>query len=220
MVMFVFSAGQNATMAGTYAGQFVMEGMLRLRCGLGARLLATRLITVGPLLSVLLLEKETFDVVSEAVNVLQAMLLPFALAPLLVFSRSERVMGPFALRGWRLGAAAALAASMAAVNCCMALAELYAAALFLPHKLLLLVAICAYIAALGVAMSRPVKGIYCHCARTDDEGVIEGQWRFLSDSEDGSRRCSSSSSKRASSSSSNSNSSSSSRSSSGVFTGT
>ncbi|XP_026190030.1 metal transporter Nramp2 [Cyclospora cayetanensis] len=109
----LLAAGQNATMAGTYAGQFAMQGFLRLRCSRTVRLMATRLITIGPLLLLLLLRHETLDRISEAINILQALLLPLTLVPLLVFSISQEVMGDFALTGWRSVTAMGMAAALA-----------------------------------------------------------------------------------------------------------
>ncbi len=44
----LLSSGQSSTMAGTYCGQFVMEGFLRLKLPIAARVLITRSIAIVP----------------------------------------------------------------------------------------------------------------------------------------------------------------------------
>ncbi|KAL8451652.1 hypothetical protein Emed_001814 [Eimeria media] len=160
-------SAQNATLAGTYAGQFVMQGFLSLRCARSVRLLLTRLITIGPLLLLLLLKQETIDSLSEGVNLLQALLLPLALLPLLAFNCSSRVMGPFALTGWRRSAAFGLGLGIACINCSFVLLETFSAARSHMQQSILLLALCVYTAGLAAAAMRPVKGKYCLCFRDD-----------------------------------------------------
>ncbi|KAE8897088.1 hypothetical protein PF005_g9423 [Phytophthora fragariae] len=91
-------------MTGTYAGQFVMEGFLDLRIAAWKRVAITRTMALGPALVVALLtEYDGFhsDIVSEMINVMQSVQLPFALVPLLTFTTNKRIMGqPFVYNHW------------------------------------------------------------------------------------------------------------------------
>ncbi|KAF4037680.1 Natural resistance-associated macrophage protein [Phytophthora infestans] len=90
------ASGQASTMTGTYAGQFVMEGFLDLRIAAWKRVAITRTMALGPALVVALLtEYDGFhsDIVSEMINVMQSVQLPFALVPLLTFTTNKRLMG-------------------------------------------------------------------------------------------------------------------------------
>eukprot|EP00808_Paulinella_micropora_P012775 g80865.t1 len=77
----LLAAGQASTMTGTYAGQYVMEGFLLLKIDAWKRVLITRTIALVP--AVLWL------------NILQSLVLPFALLPVLHFTSDENLMGPF-----------------------------------------------------------------------------------------------------------------------------
>jgi NRAMP (natural resistance-associated macrophage protein)-like metal ion transporter len=98
------ASGQASTMTGTYAGQFVMEGFLDLRISAWKRVAITRTVALGPALVVALLtEYDGFhsDIVSEMINVMQSVQLPFALVPLLTFTTNKRIMGqPFVYSRW------------------------------------------------------------------------------------------------------------------------
>ncbi|GMF17296.1 unnamed protein product [Phytophthora lilii] len=98
------ASGQASTMTGTYAGQFVMEGFLDLRIAAWKRVAITRTMALGPALVVALLtEYDGFhsDIVSEMINVMQSVQLPFALVPLLTFTTNKRLMGqPFVYNRW------------------------------------------------------------------------------------------------------------------------
>lgn len=92
-------AGMCSTMANTYCGQYVMEGLLGVRFKRPwLRVLVTRLVSIGPVFVLVLLETSTVEVISNAVNVLQAFCFPFVLILLLKFTCSELIMGCFVLR--------------------------------------------------------------------------------------------------------------------------
>eukprot|EP00053_Salpingoeca_punica_P024397 m.13088 g.13088 ORF g.13088 m.13088 type:complete len:547 (+) comp6746_c0_seq1:278-1918(+) len=92
----LLAAGQSSTMTGTYAGQFVMEGFLRIRMAPWKRVTFTRTIALGPTLLVsLFASKTTWNTMSEFLNVLQSVQLPFALIPVLHFTSVTGLMGPF-----------------------------------------------------------------------------------------------------------------------------
>eukprot|EP00116_Pleurobrachia_bachei_P004269 sb/3464531/ len=93
----LLAAGQSSTMTGTYSGQFVMEGFLLLKWPRWLRVLVTRVIAIGPTLSLALISGANFSGWNEMLNVLQSLQLPFALIPILTFTGSYRIMGEFAM---------------------------------------------------------------------------------------------------------------------------
>ena len=101
----LLAAGQASTMTGTYAGQYVMEGFLQLRIPNWARVLITRLCSLGPAIAVALAtssDKTASDTLDEWLNVLQSVQLPFALLPVLHCTSHRRIMGQFATsRLWK-----------------------------------------------------------------------------------------------------------------------
>ncbi|KJE94747.1 ferrous ion membrane transporter DMT1 [Capsaspora owczarzaki ATCC 30864] len=97
----LLAAGQSSTMTGTYAGQFVMNGFLKLDIKPWKRVLLTRSIAIIPAVSVAAVAHNgdgSLSSLGEWLNILQSIQLPFALLPILIFTSSERVMG-----SWRNG---------------------------------------------------------------------------------------------------------------------
>ncbi|KEP61663.1 UNVERIFIED_CONTAM: divalent metal transporter, putative [Hammondia hammondi] len=157
----LLAAGQNAAMAGTYAGQFVMQGFLDLHFSRPVRLVLTRLVTILPVAVLADLDQAVVDSICRVVNIAQAFLLPFALVPLLLFSTSRRVMGRFALDGWRWVAVLALALLVTSGNFAVAFYQLAALQLspqlcFGGFTLLLL-----YAAILVVIARQKIRGVFC-----------------------------------------------------------
>lgn len=99
-VALLFS-GQNATLTGTLAGQIVMEGFLNLRLRPWLRRMITRLIAIVPAIIVIAIRGEEGSgpllVLSQVILSLQ---LPFAIFPLVQFTSSKTLMGPFAISFW------------------------------------------------------------------------------------------------------------------------
>ncbi len=99
-VALLFS-GQNATLTGTLAGQIVMEGFLNIRLRPWLRRLVTRLIAIVPAIIVIGIRGEEGSgpliVLSQ---VILSMQLPFAIFPLVQFTSSRKMMGPFAIKAW------------------------------------------------------------------------------------------------------------------------
>ncbi|EFA85430.1 solute carrier family 11 member 1 [Heterostelium album PN500] len=89
----LLAAGQCSTMTGTYSGQFVMEGFLRLKIRPWKRLLLTRLTAIVPAIVVAILSNTHLDALDQWLNVLQSVQLPFAILPVLYFTSREEVMG-------------------------------------------------------------------------------------------------------------------------------
>lgn len=84
-------------MTGTYAGQFVMEGFLDIKLPVWLRVLITRSVAIVPAIIVTFLNDENLLKLDYLLNILQAVLLPFALIPLLKFVGSPEIMGEHAL---------------------------------------------------------------------------------------------------------------------------
>eukprot|EP00043_Microstomoeca_roanoka_P030074 m.24533 g.24533 ORF g.24533 m.24533 type:complete len:522 (+) comp9701_c0_seq1:395-1960(+) len=97
----LLAAGQSSTMTGTYAGQFVMEGFLRLSIAPWKRVALTRSLAMIPTVAVAVFANEhILNGVFEWMNVLQSFQLPFAIFPLVHFVSLYGVMGKYCLRGW------------------------------------------------------------------------------------------------------------------------
>ena len=108
----LLAAGQSSTMTGTYAGQFVMEGFLRITVPNWVRLAITRSIALIPATLVAVIantDSLAADKLDEWLNVLQSVQLPFAMLPLLRFTGDEGIMGEFVngrkitALGWTIG---------------------------------------------------------------------------------------------------------------------
>ncbi|VDK80329.1 unnamed protein product [Litomosoides sigmodontis] len=93
----IWAAGQSSTMSGTYAGQFVMEGFLKIRWARWKRVLVTRSITVVPALLLALRINSMHDLtgMNDLLNCIQMLQLPFALIPVVTFTSSTKVMLDF-----------------------------------------------------------------------------------------------------------------------------
>ena len=96
----LLAAGQSATMTGTYAGQFVMEGFLDFTLPVWQRVLLTRSIAIVPAFVVsffLSARPGLLNGMDSFLNILQSIQLPFALIPLIKFVGSKKIMGDFAV---------------------------------------------------------------------------------------------------------------------------
>ncbi|NP_001075326.1 natural resistance-associated macrophage protein 1 [Equus przewalskii] len=93
----LLAAGQSSTMTGTYAGQFVMEGFLKLRWSRFARVLLTRSCAILPTVLVAVFrDVRDLSGLNDLLNVLQSLLLPFAVLPILTFTSMPAIMQEFA----------------------------------------------------------------------------------------------------------------------------
>jgi manganese transport protein len=118
----LLASGQNSTVTATLAGQIVMEGFLQIRLPPWARRLITRLIALVPAVFVCAYygEEGTAKLLVLS-QVILSMQLPFAVIPLVQFTRSRKVMGEL-----RSGFGLTLvAAFVAAVIVCLNLKLLY-----------------------------------------------------------------------------------------------
>lgn len=90
----ILCSGQLSTITSTYTGQLVINGFFNLSwTKLYQRNIFTRLFTLTPALVIAILFSDAFDVLNENINVVQSILIPFALLPLLFFNFNPRIMG-------------------------------------------------------------------------------------------------------------------------------
>ncbi|KAJ9522400.1 hypothetical protein QJQ45_008309 [Haematococcus lacustris] len=114
----LLAAGQVSTIGLTFAGQLVMMGLLNLKVQAGPRMLATRLVALVPTVSLAVVfeASNTFDKVAQMLNVVQSMMLPFALIPVLHVCADKIVMGTFVSHRYLTAFGALIATVVAAVN--------------------------------------------------------------------------------------------------------
>ena len=107
----LLASGFAASSVGTLSGQVVMEGFLRRRIPLVVR----RLVTLAPALVVLALGVDP----TKALVISQVVLsfgIPFALVPLVMFTRRRDIMGGLANRGLTTAAASVVAGIIIVLN--------------------------------------------------------------------------------------------------------
>ncbi|WP_421694369.1 Nramp family divalent metal transporter [Aestuariivirga sp.] len=93
--------GLNSTVTATMAGQIVMEGFLNIRLPAWARRLITRIVAIVPAAAVTLYYgAEGTGMLLILSQVVLAFQLPFAIVPLVMFTRDRRKMGDFTAPGW------------------------------------------------------------------------------------------------------------------------
>lgn len=95
----LLAAGLSAATTTTYAGQYVMEGFMNVKIQSWKRMTAVRVLALLPAVAIAAASVKAgpfADSVGEWINVSQALLLPFALLPLLILTDSKSVMGEFA----------------------------------------------------------------------------------------------------------------------------
>ncbi|XP_062143645.1 metal transporter Nramp7.2-like [Alnus glutinosa] len=90
----LLASGQSSTVAGTYAGQYIMQGFLDLKMKLWLRNLLTRCIAIAPSLVACIVggSRGAAKLIIVASMIL-SFELPFALVPLLRFTSSQAKMG-------------------------------------------------------------------------------------------------------------------------------
>jgi natural resistance-associated macrophage protein len=92
----ILASGQASTMTGTYAGQFCMQGFLKLKWPQWKILIVTRLAAMFPTVLVAgFTNLDTVATLNEYLNALMFIMLPFAVIPCLTFSASRLVMNDF-----------------------------------------------------------------------------------------------------------------------------
>lgn len=113
----LLSAGQASTLTGTLAGQIVMEGYLHFKIRPVLRRLITRLAAVTPAALAISFAGDAASykllILSQVVLSLQ---LPFAIIPLIHFTRDRSLMGDFANKPWLNALASVVAGVIVALN--------------------------------------------------------------------------------------------------------
>lgn len=113
----LLSAGQASTLTGTLAGQIVMEGYLHFKIRPVLRRLITRLAAVTPAALAISFAGDAASykllILSQVVLSLQ---LPFAIIPLVHFTRDRSLMGDFANKPWLNALASVVAGVIVALN--------------------------------------------------------------------------------------------------------
>ncbi|KAJ2156647.1 hypothetical protein GGF46_005047 [Coemansia sp. RSA 552] len=89
----LLAIGQSTTMTGTLAGQYVTEGFWSIPVKPWQRVLITRAISLVPALIVALTAAKHIDLLSEIINVIQAVVLSFTIIPLLKLQTHSQVVG-------------------------------------------------------------------------------------------------------------------------------
>ena len=109
--------GLNSTVTATMAGQIVMEGFLEIRLAAWMRRLFTRIVAIVPAAAVTLWYGAegtgTLLILSQVVLAFQ---LPFAIVPLVMFTRDRAKMGGLVAPLWLTAVAAVIAAIIIALN--------------------------------------------------------------------------------------------------------
>jgi len=94
----LLASGQSATLTGTLAGQVVLEGFLKLKVSLWKQRVVTRLLAMVPALcGILWLGDAAVGDLLVLSQVVLSVQLPFAVYPLIRFTRDKTLMGDFAI---------------------------------------------------------------------------------------------------------------------------
>lgn len=113
----LIACGLNSTVTATLSGQIVMEGFLELRIRPTLRRLVTRSIAIGPAMAATIAAGESATAgLLVASQVALSFTLPFAVAPLVWFTASRRLMGELAAPRLTSLLAAIVAAVIVALN--------------------------------------------------------------------------------------------------------
>ena len=113
----LLACGLNSAVTATLAGQIVMEGFLNIRLPAWLRRLATRMVAIGPAAIVTIYYGTTgTGILLILSQVVLAFQLPFAIIPLVMFTRDKSKMGALVSPGWLTFVAAIIAATIIALN--------------------------------------------------------------------------------------------------------
>jgi manganese transport protein len=90
----LLASGQNSTLTGTLAGQIIMEGFISVRLKPWLRRLMTRLLVILPaVVTVIVAGEEGVDALLTLSQVVLSLQLPFAVAPLVLFTSDAKIVG-------------------------------------------------------------------------------------------------------------------------------
>jgi natural resistance-associated macrophage protein len=117
-------AGANAsTVTSTYSGQVVMTGYLRIKVSVFWRTAVVRLSTLGPTLLVAVLlgaDGGSLSGLTEWLNIVQSLVLPFVAIPLLVITSTASIMGEHVNRRRVVAAMGLIVAFLTGMNAYLA----------------------------------------------------------------------------------------------------
>lgn len=117
----LLASGMSSAVTATLAGQIVMEGYVRLRLNPGLRRILTRGLAVIPALSVtIVLGDSGVGKLLLASQVVLGLQLPLAVIPLIRFTSSRQLMGPYANSPWVARVAMLLACALVGLNILLA----------------------------------------------------------------------------------------------------
>lgn len=92
----LLASGQNSTITGTLTGEIIMEGFLHMRIPMWLRRVVTRGLALIPVVAFTLIYGGAEDKLDQLLVYSQVFLsvaLPFAMAPLILFTSSKKIMG-------------------------------------------------------------------------------------------------------------------------------
>lgn len=92
----LLASGQNSTITGTLTGEIIMEGFLHMRIPMWLRRVVTRGLALIPVVAFTLIYGGAEDKLDQLLVYSQVFLsvaLPFAMAPLIMFTSSKKIMG-------------------------------------------------------------------------------------------------------------------------------
>ncbi len=113
----LLACGLNSTVTATLAGQIVMEGFLNIRLPAWMRRLVTRMVAIVPAAAVTLYYgSEGTGILLILSQVILAFQLPFAIVPLVLFTRDTSKMGALVSPPWLTVLASGIAAVIIALN--------------------------------------------------------------------------------------------------------
>ncbi len=109
--------GLNSTVTATMAGQIVMEGFLDIKLAAWLRRLVTRMVAIVPAAGVTIFYGSSgTGLLLILSQVILAFQLPFAIVPLVMFTKNQQKMGGMAAPAWLTVVAAVIAAIIIALN--------------------------------------------------------------------------------------------------------
>ncbi|KAJ2783676.1 hypothetical protein H4R18_001586 [Coemansia javaensis] len=152
----LLAIGQSTTMTGTLSGQFVTEGFWSIPVKPWQRVAITRGVSLVPALAVALAATAHMDLLSEIINVIQAVVLSFTIIPLLKLQAHAEVVGPeFAFGRIGRAAVAALTVAIIALNAYMAVSviPLHSAGAYVA----MVAVVAAYVLALSYVALFPLR---------------------------------------------------------------
>eukprot|EP00884_Botryococcus_braunii_P014232 jgi/Botrbrau1/2280/Bobra.101_2s0103.1 len=115
----LLASGLSSTITLTYSGQIVMAGFLNFAVKGWARMVGTRLLALVPAVTIAVIfeANQKFDYLNQLLNIVQSLVLPFALLPLMYIAGRKELLGAAFTTSRKIFCAASiLATSVLAIN--------------------------------------------------------------------------------------------------------